>query len=120
MPGLVNDGKHLLLNGFAASAVHASLHTADPGTSGSAEVVGGSPAYSRESISWAAAASGSVSSNANIVFDVPGATTITHLGYWSASTSGTFYGSRALDTSQTYATQGTYTINSGNLTETVS
>lgn len=119
MPGLVNNGKHLLLNGFAASAVFASLHTADPGVSGSAEVTGGSPAYSREGISWAAATSGSVSSNANIVFDVPGTTTITHLGYWSAATSGTFYGSRALDTSQTYATQGTYTINSGNLTETV-
>jgi hypothetical protein len=120
MAGLVNDGKHLMLEGFAAGAVYASLHTADPGSDGSSEVTGGSPAYSREGISWAAATSGSVSSDTNIVFDVPGSTTITHLGYWSASATGTFYGSRALDTSQTYATQGTYTITSGNLTETVS
>ena len=119
MAGLVNNGKHLMLEGFAASAVWASLHTANPDSSGNGEVTGGSPAYTREAISWAAAASGSVSSDMNIVFDVPGATTITHLGYWSASATGTFYNSRALDTSQTYATQGTYTVTSGNLTETV-
>lgn len=119
MAGIVNAGKHLMLTGFSGTAVYASLHTADPGSSGTSEVSGGSPAYTRESISWAAAASGSVASDANIVFDVPASTTITHLGYWSAVTSGTFYGSRALDTSQTFATQGTYTISSGNLTETV-
>jgi hypothetical protein len=51
---------------------------------------------------------------------VPSSTTITHLGYWSASTAGTFYGSRALDTSQTFANAGTYTIAAGNLSESVS
>jgi hypothetical protein len=50
---------------------------------------------------------------------VPGSTTITHIGYWSASTAGTFYGSRSLDASQTYATQGTYTLGSGNITESL-
>jgi hypothetical protein len=120
MAGIVNAGKHLMLAGFSGTAVHASLHTADPGSDGSSEVSGGSPAYTRESISWASPSSGAVASNSNIVFDVPASTTITHLGYWSASSGGTFYGSRALDTNQTFATQGTYTISSGNLTETVS
>lgn len=119
MAGLVDGGKNLMLDGLAASAVWASLHTADPGTDGSSEVTGGSPAYTREVLSWAAAASGSVSSDAQIVFDVPGSTTITHLGYWSASAAGTFYGARQLDTNQTYATQGTYTIAIGNITETL-
>jgi hypothetical protein len=117
MAGLVDDGKHLMLDGFGTGVTYVSLHTADPGASASAEVTGG--AYTREAASWAAAASGSVSTSASIVFDVPGSTTITHLGYWSAITSGTFYGSRALDTSQTYATAGTYTISSGNITETI-
>lgn len=120
MAGIVNAGKHLMLAGFSGTAAHASLHTADPGSGGGSEVSGGSPAYARKSISWAAPSSGSVATDANIVFDVPGSTTITHLGYWSASSGGTFYGSRALDTNQTFATQGTYTISSGNLTETVS
>lgn len=117
MAGLVDAGKHLMLDGFGTGVVFVSLHTADPGVSASAEVTGG--AYTREASSWAAAASGSVSTDAQIVFDVPGSTTITHLGYWSASTSGTFYGSRALDTSQTYSTAGTYTIAIGNITETI-
>ena len=117
MAGLVDAGKNLLLDGFAGGVSFVSLHTADPSTDGSSEVSGGS--YTREAVSWASAASGSVSTNASVVFDVPGSTTITHLGYWSASTSGTFYGSRSLDTNQTFATAGTYTIATGNITETI-
>lgn len=117
MAGLVDDGKNALLNGLASSVAWVSLHTDDPGLSGSAEVTGG--AYTRETATWAAASAASVSISASIVFDVPGSTTIDHLGYWSASTAGTFFGSRALDTAQTYATAGTYTIASGNITESI-
>lgn len=117
MAGLVDAGKNLLLDGFAGGVTFVSLHTADPSTGGTSEVSGG--AYTREAISWAAAASASVSTSASIVFDVPGSTTISHLGYWSASTAGTFYGSRALDTSQTFSTAGTYTIATGNITESI-
>lgn len=118
MAGLVAAGKNLMLTGFTSSATYVSLHTADPSTNGANEVTGGS--YSRESAAWGSPSNGAVSNGSSIVFDVPGSTTITHLGYWSASTSGTFYGSRALDANQTYATAGTYTISAGNLSETVS
>lgn len=118
MAGLVNAGRNLMLNGLTAGAAYASLHTADPGTNGTAEVTGGS--YTREALSWAAAANGTAATNAQVVFDVPGGTTITHLGYWTAATSGTFLGSRPLDASQTYSTAGTYTIASGNIAESVS
>lgn len=118
MAGLVNAGKNLLLDGFAGGVSFVSLHTADPSTDGSSEVSGG--AYTREAVSWDSANSGSLTTNLAIVFDVPGSTTITHLGYWSASVSGTFYGSRALDVSQTFATAGTYTIPGGNLSESIS
>lgn len=120
MAGLVNAGKNLMLDGFGASALYVSLHTADPGTSGTSEVTGGSPAYARKSAGWAAASAGSKSNGSSIGFDVPGSTTITHAGYWSASTGGTFYGSRALDAAQTFATQGTYTFAAGTLTEAIS
>ena len=113
------NGLNAQVAGLTAVATYASLHTAEPNASGSNEVTGGS--YSRESISLAAASGGTAVSNANIVFDVPAGTTITHLGYWSAATSGTFYGSRQLDTSQTFSgSAGTYTISSGNLSESVS
>lgn len=109
-----NDGKNSLLDGFAADAIYASLHTADPSTTGANEVTGGSPAYSRESVSWAAAASGALTTNAQIVFDVPASTTITHVGFWSAATNGTFYGHVTI-TNETFAGQGTYTIASGDI-----
>lgn len=113
-----NDGKNSLLDGFAADAVFASLHTGNPGTNGANEVTGGSPAYARKSVSWAAAASGALASNAQIVFDVPTGTTIQYVGFWSASTSGTFYGHVTI-TNETYTGQGTYTIASGDIDFTV-
>lgn len=114
---LNTSGKNAMLGGLTAVATHVSLHTADPGSTGTSEVTG-SP-YTRESSDWAAASGGTAVNAGSIVFDVPGSTTITHLGYWSALSGGTFYGSRQLDASQTYATAGTYTIAAGNLSESV-
>ncbi len=110
-------GKNAMLGGLTAVATHVSLHTADPGSTGTSEV-SGSP-YARELSNWAAASGGTAVNAGSIVFDVPGSTTITHLGYWSALSGGTFYGARELDASQTYATSGTYTIAAGNLSESV-
>lgn len=118
MSGLNNTAKNLMLDALNA-ATFASLHTADPGPTGTGEVGGGSPAYARKALSWAAASAASKASSAGLVFDVPGSTTITHLGYWSALSGGTFYGSRPLDASQTFATQGTYTVATGGVVESV-
>jgi len=114
---LTTNGTNAMLNGLTAAATHVSLHTADPGANGANEVTG-SP-YTRELADWAAASGGTAVNDGAIVFDVPSLTTIAFIGYWSAGTAGTFYGSRALDTSQTFATAGTYTITAGNLSESV-
>lgn len=87
----------------------ASLHTADPGTTGASEASGGSPAYARKSITWSAAASGSKASSNSPVFDVP-AGTYGWFGVWSAVSGGTFKGGGALSASEVYAAQGTYTL----------
>jgi hypothetical protein len=115
---LNNNGLNAQVGGLTAVAGFASLHTAEPNASGSNEVTGGT--YTREAITWAAASGGTAVSDAEIVFDVPTGVTITHLGYWSAGTAGTFYGSRALDVSQEFSSAGTYTIAAGNLSESVS
>jgi len=115
---LNDNGLNAQVGGLTAVAGYASLHTAEPNAAGSNEVSGG--LYTREAITWAAASGGTAVSDAEIVFDVPTSTTITHLGYWSASSAGTFYGYRALDTSQTFSSAGTYTIAAGNLSESVS
>jgi hypothetical protein len=105
---LSTAAKNAMLDHLAGLAVFASLHTADPGATGTNEVSGGSPAYARKAITWNAAASGNLDNNANPVFDVPAGTTVTHVGFWSAVSAGTWYGSADV-TDETFAAQGTYT-----------
>lgn len=107
----------IMLDAFGTAAAFVSLHTDTPGTNGANEIATGE--YARLDPDWAAASGGSLTNGTAIVFDVPADTTIRFLGYWSAGTAGTFYGSRALDADQTYATAGTYTIAAGNLSESL-
>ena len=106
----LNDtSKNLMLDALAAVAVYASLHTADPGASGTNEVTGGSPAYARKAITWNAAASGALDDSNQPVFDVPASTTVAYVGLWSLVTAGTFYGSLDV-TDEVFAAQGIYTL----------
>ena len=105
---LNNTAKNLMLDALGGVISHVSLHTADPGATGTSEVTGGS--YARKSITWNAAATANLDSSNQPVFDVPGGTTITHAGYWSASTAGTFYGGRPLPSSEAFGADGTYTL----------
>jgi hypothetical protein len=106
------DGKNAMLDHLATLADFASLHTADPGNNGANEVAGGNPAYARKAIDWNAAAGGILDNNANPEFDVPGGTTVTHAGFWTAG--GTFLAYGAV-TPETFAGQGTYTLNDADL-----
>lgn len=112
---LTDNAKNAMLDALAGVAVFASLHTADPGTTGANEVSGGSPAYARKAITWNSAAAGALDNNANPVFDVPAGTTITHVGLWSAASAGTFYGSFDI-TDETFGAQGTYTLSDADVT----
>lgn len=88
----LNDaGRNAGLDGLAAVAIFASLHSGDPSTTGANEITGGSPAYARKSVTYAASASGQKASSNAQLFDVP-ASTVSYIGLWSASTAGTFYG----------------------------
>lgn len=84
----------------AVSALGAwvSLHTADPGTTGTGEATGGSPAYARKQTTWTAGAADGVVNGSEVTFDVP-AGTFTHAGVWTAATAGTFIGGFALNAS---------------------
>jgi hypothetical protein len=106
--------KNYMLDQLASQATYASLHTSSPGSTGANEVTGGTPAYARKALTWDAASGGSMSlhSGSTPTFDVPAATTITHVGIWSAATAGTYYGYVDV-TDETFAAQGTYQITSG-------
>lgn len=112
---LNDNAKNVMLDALAGVAVFVSLHTADPGATGTNEVTGGSPAYARKSITWNAAAAGALDDSNAPVFDVPAGTTITHVGLWSASTAGTFYGSFDI-TDEVFGAQGTYTLSDADVT----
>lgn len=85
-------GKNVMLNHLGTLAVFASLHSAYPGDSGANEIAGGSPAYARKAKTWNAAAAASMDDSNAPTFDVPAATTVGWIGFWSAVTAGTFYG----------------------------
>lgn len=80
-----------MLTEFGTLATHMSLHSAYS-ASGANELTGGSPAYARQAIAWAAASSGSMALSGTETFDVPASSTVAFVGFWSALTSGTFYG----------------------------
>lgn len=107
--GLNNTSLNYMLDQWGGQAGFASLHTADPGATGTNEVTGGAPAYARKAITWNAAATGNLDSSNQPVFDVPAGTTITHVGFWSLVTGGTFYGSFDI-TDEAFGAQGTYTL----------
>ena len=111
-------GKNLMLNALKGTnpttpITHVSAHTAAPNDSGSNEVAGGT--YARVAIAFNAAASGSMDDSTNgAVISIPAATTVTHIGFWSASSGGTFlaYGDV---TDEAFAGAGTYTVTDADL-----
>lgn len=104
------------------TTLYVGLYTASTGlesNSPSAEVSGGS--YARQSATFAAASSGSASTNATVTF--PAATanwgTITHVAVLDASSGGNVLFHGAVTSSKTIETGDTFQISSGNLTITL-
>lgn len=99
-----------LLSSYDTLVSHISLHTADPGTTGASEATGGSPAYARKAVTFAAAASAEMpSGGSTLSVDVP-AGTYTYLGFWSALSAGTFHGGVLLAEPLTFSGQGVVTF----------
>ena len=118
----------LFASGGNNTALNTALESGTNSTSGTGnwgyyEINNGS--YARQSVTFAAASGGSISSNATVTF--PGATanynsagsqgqTVTHLAIMDASTGGNVYFYGALTTSKTVSSGDQFTISSGNLT----
>lgn len=89
-----------------ASTVWVSLHTADPTTVGNNEASGSG--YARVQGTWTSGSGGALTM-AELTFTA-GAATYTHVGLWSASTSGTFYDKCALSPNITLSATGTIKV----------
>ena len=103
MPIAITATKNALVTAYIAQGTWISLHTADPGTTGTNEATGGTPSYARKQTGWAAAAS-ATSTGTQVTIDVPPGT-YTFMGLWSAATGGTFVDKVAI-TSTTLGAQG--------------
>lgn len=108
------QAKNLMLDAFGTSAAYLSLHTGNPGSTGAAEVSGGSPVYARKAAAWNAASAGTKTLSNAPLFDVPPGTTVAYVGVFSAVTGGTWLG--YIDTAdESYTLQGTYQVTSGSV-----
>lgn len=99
--------KNNLATKYGTDAVYASLHNTSPGTTGTGEISGGSPAYARKAVSWAAASNGQ--STATVTFDVASGVTVAGVGLWTAATAGSYLDGTTI-ASQTMGAQGTITV----------
>ena len=97
---------------FAVTTAYIKLHVGDPGANGTAN-----PATetTRKSISFAAASSGSIASDADISWtNIAGSQDATHFTAWDNISAGNFLFSGTI-TGNAYTAGDTYTISSGNL-----
>lgn len=111
--------RNTLANAYAAAATYAALFVSPyaGGTSAGTEPSGGSPAYARKALTAGGGATGAEiwttattsSTQAIVTFNVPVNAIITGAGVYNASTAGTFLDGTTV-TSQTFASQGTYTL----------
>jgi hypothetical protein len=99
-----------------AAMTHAAIHTAEPNGAGSNQ-----SSAARQAITWETAANGDMIATVDVPF-TGGASggPATHVGFWSASTSGTFYGWYALTGDQTFNAAGEYTLTAVTITGTAS
>lgn len=88
-------------------ATHATLHSADPGTTGTSLVT----TAARIALTWAVDADGDLTLSGQAAFTGAAASTaVTHVGLWSAITAGTFRGGFPLTGDTTTNAAGEYTV----------
>lgn len=112
------SGKHDMLNALAAIAPYISLHSGDPGATGTANEISTSP-YIRKLIFWLPAgtnANGVIELASQPVFDLLAGSVVAYAAGWTAETSGVCKWTAALVDStgtpdpKTFDRDGTHTV----------
>lgn len=105
-------------NYTASAAFYVQLHTGDPTAAGTSNVA---TETDRQAVTFGdAAASGAISNTAAVTWTNLAATeTLTHVSFWTASTSGTVLGTDDLPTSKNVNAGDTFTIPIGDLDITI-
>lgn len=98
----------LVVAGNAVDGVitHMSLHSSDPGATGLNEV------GTRVAVDGSVDADGDITWTSVAFTGLAASQTVSHVGYWSAVSAGTFYGASALTGDATANAAGEYTVTS--------
>jgi hypothetical protein len=78
-------GRNARADATAALITHISLHSADPGATGTDEVTGGGYARIAPDYATTPAAAGVTDLEAPLDFSTPASQTVSHIGYWATS-----------------------------------
>jgi hypothetical protein len=95
--------------------VFMSLHNGNPGTNGANEISGGG--YARQACTFTSDGDGDLTLDAES-FTATASQAVTHVGFWSASSGGTFRGGFALSGDAAFSTSGEYNVAAGTITGT--
>jgi len=97
---------------YAVTQVYVKLHVGDPGANGTSNAA---TETTRKAVSFAAASTGSIASDADITWtNIAGSQDATHFTCWDSLTTGNFLFSGTI-TANAYTAGDTVTIASGNL-----
>lgn len=102
-------------NTLKTTLAYASLHSAQPNTSGSNETTA-----ARVAISWSGPTANVITASSLSFTGVAASGAVTHIGFWSAATSGTFLGWDTLSGDQTANAAGAYSAPTVTVTLTAS
>lgn len=98
---------------FAVTSCFVQLHVGDPGAAGTANAA---TETTRKAVSFGAASSGSLASDADVTWtNISGSQDATYFTAWDGITGGSFLFSGSI-TGNAYTAGDTYTISSGSLT----
>lgn len=102
----------------ANAAFYVKLHIGDPGAAGTSNAAAET---TRQAVTFgSAAASGTISNTVAVQWTgLAASETISHVSFWTASTSGTFLGSDDLASSQAVNSGGSFVIPVGDLDLTI-
>ena len=97
---------------FAVTTVYMQLHVGDPGANGTSNTA---TETTRKSVSFGAASSGALSSDAQVQWtNIAGSQDATHYSLWDATSGGNFLGSGTI-TANAYTAGDTLTFASGDI-----
>ena len=110
---LNNTAMVVAANALRTAMTHGQLHSGAAGGSGTSNVT----SAARQAITWSAATSdGDFGLSSSLAFTGGAASgAVAEISLWSASTSGTFYGTFALSGDTTFNAAGEYTVTALNL-----